>query len=81
MEKIIGQKRKITDQEQLFLGQLIAYVLESPDCRLKIDVAAAALGLECVTGCLSHSELAKRNHISRQAFSVHVRNFRHFFNL
>jgi hypothetical protein len=71
--------RRITDDDALI--KFVSYIVDSTDYLLKIDVAIAAMELPLIVPLPSHSELARKHGISRQAFNKHVHKFRKDFKL
>jgi hypothetical protein len=62
------------------LYKFIAFLIDSTDYMLKLDVAIAAIGCPLYAGS-SYTELAGRHQISKQAFDKHVLKFQKDFQL
>lgn len=68
----------LSPSEALF--KFIAFLIDSSDYLLKLDVAIAAIGIPIYQG-ISYTELATKHTISKQAFDKHVLRFQKDFRL
>lgn len=62
------------------LYKFIAFLIDSTDYRLRLDVAIAAIGVPIYQGS-SYTELAGKHTITKQAFDKHVLKFQKDFQL
>jgi hypothetical protein len=62
------------------LVQVIAFILDSDNYRLAVDVIVAASGLALIQG-VSYTDLAKTHGISKQAFDKHILKYQRDFRL
>jgi len=62
------------------LYKFIAFLIDSTDYLLKLDVAIAAIGVPIYQGS-SYTELASKHTITKQAFDKHVLKFQKDFQL